>query len=306
MPMNTGAFSQLLAPGFRKVFFQAFKEREPQYSMLFKVIPSSRAYEEELEVAGLGTMPTKDEGAAVVYQDGTQGGKKRYTHFTYALGFRITEEMWEDDLYAVMNRFPKELGKGGRNAREVVSFNVLNLGFSTQFGFQKFGANETLFSTAHSLIIGGAAAAVTQANRSATDMDLGVSSLEAAILLFDNLVDETNIPCVFIPELLVVPPNLKQVAVELLGSEFKPYTAGNEVNAFIRNNPMRFIVVNYLTNSNSWFLFADDHDFKFFERRPLRFQNGDDFDTGDAKFKGSQRFSVGASEYRGSFGSLGG
>ena len=306
MPMNTGAFSQLLAPGLRMVFFQAFKEREPQYSQLFKVIPSSRAYEEELEVADLGTMPIKDEGTSIIYQDATQGGKKRYTHVTYGLGFRVTEEMWEDDLYGVMNRMPKTLGKSARNVREVTSFNILNLGFTTQYGFQKFGANEALFSTAHSLIVGGAAGAVTQANRASTDADLGVASLEAAILLFDNLVDETNIPCVYIPSLLVVPPNLKQVAVELLGSEYKPYTAGNEVNAFIRNNPMRFIVVNYLTNTNSWFLFADDHDFKFFERRAVRFQNGDDFDTGDAKFKASQRFSAGASEYRGSFGSLGG
>lgn len=302
MPTNTGQNSQLLAPGLRKVFFQHLKEREPQYSRIFNMRTSARAYEEDLEYVGLGSMPIKDEGDATQYTDPIQGGKKRYTHISYGLGFRVTVEMWEDDLYGVMTRMTKELAKAGRNVREVVSFNVFNNGFDAtkEFGFAKLGSNEALFSTAHTLIGGG-----TLANRSATDADLGIASLEAAILLFDNLVDEVGMPIVMKPKKIIVGPLLKQIGVELLGSDFKPYTAGNEVNAIIKNDSLSLEVVNYLTDSDSWFMTSDEHDLNFFERDAMRFQNGDDFDTGDAKFKAFQRFSVGHGEWRGTFGSQG-
>jgi len=302
MPTTTGQFSQLLAPGLRKIFFQHLKERPPQYSQLFNMNSSSRAYEEDLEIAGLGTMPAKPEGNSITYQDPVQGGKKRYTHVSFGLGFRVTVEMYEDDLYGPMKRMTRELAKAGRNVREVRSFNVLNNGFTTEFGFPKFGANEALISTSHTLIGGG-----TLANRATTDADLGVAALEAAILLFDNLTDENGIPIVLKPRWVIVPPALKQVAREILGSEFRPYTADNTVNAVIQNDSLQDMVVNYLTDSDSWYVLADksEHDLNFFERAAVRFQNGDDFDTGDAKFKAFQRFSVGAGEWRGLFGSLG-
>ena len=302
MPTNSGMFSQLLVPGLRKIFFQHLKERPPQYSQVFNIHSSERAFEEDLELSGLGTMPAKLEGNAIVYQDPTQGGKKRYTHVSFGLGFRITVEMYEDDLYGPMKRMTRELGKAARNVREVQSFNVLNTAFTTQFGFPKFGSNEALINTAHTLIGGG-----TLANRSATDADLGVAALEAAVLLFDNLVDETNIPIVIKPKHLIIPPALKQIAREILGSEFRPYTANNEINAVMHNDNLTDMVVNYLADSDSWFLLADkdEQDLNFFERAAVRFQNGDDFDTGDAKFKAFQRFSVGAGEWRGIFGSLG-
>lgn len=302
MPTTTGQFAQLLAPGLRKIFFQHLKERPAQYSMIANMNTSSRAYEEDLEMAGLGIMPTKPEGTAITYQDPVQGGKRRYTHVSYGLGFRVTEEMYADDLYGPMKRMTRELAKGARNVREVTFFNVLNNGFTTEVGFPKFGTTESLFNTAHVLIGGG-----TLANRASTDADLGVAALEAAILLFDNLTDENGIPIVIKPKHLIVPPALKQVAREILGSEFRPYTANNEVNAVIQNDSLSDMVVNYLTDSDSWFLLADkdEHDLNFFEREPVRFQNGDDFDTGDAKFKAFQRFSVGHGEWRGTFGSLG-
>jgi phage major head subunit gpT-like protein len=303
MPTTTGQISQLLAPGLRKIFFQHLKERPTRYSKIFNMNTSSRAYEEDLEFVGLGTMPQKPEGNSIQYQDPTQGAKKRYTHISFGLGFRVTVEAYEDDLYGPMKRMTRELAKAGRNVREVRSFNVLNNAFTTEFGFPKFGANEPLISTAHTLIGGG-----TQANRAAVDADLGVASLEAAILLFDNLVEEeASIPIVIKPKHLIIPSALKQVAREILGSEFRPYTANNEVNAIIQNDSITDMVVHYLADSDSWFLLADkdEHDLNFFERAAIRFQNGDDFDTGDAKFKAFQRFSVGAGEWRGIFGSLG-
>jgi len=300
MPMVTGAFSQLLVPGLRRVFFQHLKERPTQYDKIFNTNNSSRAFEEDLEVAGLGTMPTKPEGTATIYQDAIQGGKKRYTHVSFGLGFRVTVEMMEDDLYNVMRRMSRELAKSARNVREVRSFNVFNNAFTTEFGFPKFGVNEPLIGT-HTLLGGG-----VFANRPAVDADLGIASLEAGILNYDTLVDEQNMPALIMPKVVLVHPEFKQVARELLNSEFRPYTANNEINAIMQEG-LTWFMSQYLTDTDAWFLIADksDHDLNFFERAAVRFQNGDDFDTGDAKFKSFQRFSVGAGEWRGIYGSVG-
>lgn len=304
MPANTGQFSQLLAPGIRKIFFQHLKLRPPQYTRIANMLTSERAYEEDLEMMGLGTMPVKDEGSPIIYQDAKQGGKVRATHISFGMGFRITVEMWEDDLYGPMRKMPRELAKAANNVRDVRFFNMLNNGFvaAANIGFLKNGVNEALFSTAHTLLGGG-----TLANRSAVDADLGIASLEAAVLLFDNLVDETGFPITLQPKMIVASPSLKQIGRELLGSEFKPYTSGNEINA-VREEGLRMEIVNFLTNANSWALLAEkgEHDLNFYQRTATQFQNGDDFDTGDAKFKGFQRFSVSVGEWRGTFGSQGG
>jgi phage major head subunit gpT-like protein len=297
----TGAFSYLLAPGLRKVFFQLLDERPAEYSRIANEETSKRAYEEDVEIGGLGSMPVKPEGRGIVYQDFRQGGKKRYTHLTYGLGFRVTLEMMEDDLYNVMKKNTRELAKASRNAREVSFFNMLNNGFTTEYGFPKFGANEPLFSAIHTKLGGG-----TGSNRASTDADLSPTSLEAGVISFESLSDEMDIPVVIKPSLLVVPPGSKMIAREILGSEFRPYTSNNEINA-LREEGLDYMVGHYIVDPDSWFLLAKkgDHDLNFFERAATRFQNGDDFDTGDAKFKGFQRFSVGAGEWRGAYGSQG-
>jgi phage major head subunit gpT-like protein len=297
----TGAFSYLLAPGLRKVFFQLLDERPPEYSKVANEETSKRAYEEDLEVGGLGSMPVKPEGRGIVYQDFMQGGKKRYTHLTYGLGFRVTLEMMEDDLYNVMKKNTRELAKAARNAREVAFWNMLNNGFTTEYGFPKFGNNEALISATHSKLGGG-----TGSNRASTDADLSPTSLEAAVISFESLSDEMDIPVIIKPNLLIVGAQLKMVAREILGSEFRPYTSNNEINA-LREEGLDYMICHYIVDPDSWFLVAKkgDHDLNFMERSATRFQNGDDFDTGDAKFKAFQRFSVGAGEWRGLYGSQG-
>lgn len=298
MPTNTGNMSQLLAPGLRKVFFQYLREKPQEYASIFNINPSKRAYEEDLMIAGLGTMPQKTEGSPIIYQDPIQGTKKRYTHLTYGLGFRVTMEMYEDDLYGPMNRMAKELAKAARNVREVVSANVLNNSFSTSF--VGFNTGEALCQS-HTLIGGG-----SYSNTPSTQADIGIASLEAAIINFDTLVDERNMPVLIAPKWLVIHPNDRMIAEELLNSEYRPYTATNEINA-VRKFGVSYNVNHYLTDSDAWWLLGDkdDHDLNFFERAATRMQNGDDFDTGDAKYKAFQRFSVGFGDWRGVYGSSG-
>ena len=302
MPAVTGAFSQLLAPGLRKIFFQHLSERPEEFSKIFNMHTSSRAYEEDLEVVGLGTMPAKTEGSAITYQDPRQGEKVRYTHVTYGYGYRVTREMMQDDLYGVMKKMTKELAKGGRNVREVTSFNIFNNGFGavTNIGFPKSGTTEALFTTTHTRLGGG-----TLSNRG-TDADLGIVSLEAGVIQFHTWTDEMGIPVAISPKILLHHPDNIMTGRELLGSQYRPYTGNNEINAVMKEG-LEAMTSHYLTDTDAWFLISakEDHDLNFYTREAVQFQNGDDFDTGDAKFKAFQRFSVGAGEWRGVFGNQG-
>lgn len=304
MAANTGNFAQLLTPGLRKVFFEWLKDQPTQYDKYLNTNKSKRNYEEDLLVAGLGTMPQKFEGNPIIYQDPVQGNKKRYTHLSYGLGFRVTREMYDDDLYGPMHRMSKELARSGYNAREIVCANVLNNGGNT--AVLGFNTAESLFfgltaQVGHALLRGG-----TFPNRASTDADLGIAALEAAVINFSKQVDESGFPILIKPRMLLIPPDSQMIAEELLGSEYRPYTATNEINA-IRKYGLNYMVCNYLTDPDSWFLLAatGEHDLNYFERMPLEFQSGDDFDTGDAKFKGGQRFSAGYGDWRGTYGSFG-
>lgn len=300
MPASTGAFSSLLAPGLRKVFFMEYTDHKPEYQDIFYMTTSSRTYEEHLELAALGTMPPKNEGVSILYQDFIQGGVKRFTHVAYGLGFRVTEEMMEDDLYSVMTRNTKALKRSAMNAREVAAFNVINNSFTTEYGFPKNGTNEALVATSHTLIGGG-----TASNRPGTDVDISYAALEAAVLNYNTLVDERNMPIDIMPETLLFHPNDLFLVTELLESEYRPFTANNEVNPL--KSRFKPVWSRYLTDTDAWWLLGEKSEEGLigFMRRELRFQNGDDFDSGDAKFKATQRFSFGCSEWRYLYGSSG-
>lgn len=296
----TGAFSYLLAPGIRNVFFMHMKDHESEHEKIFTVLTSKRAYEEVLEMAALGTMPQKPEGTPVSYQSFIQGGLKRFTHITFGLGVRVTEEMMEDDLYAQMNKNTKALKRSAVNAKEVLCFNVLNNSFTSEYGYPKNGSNEALVSTSHTKIGGG-----SLSNRPATDVDIGFGALEAAIYHYNTLTDERAMPVDYSPSILLYHPNDLFLVTELLNSEYRPFTANNEVNPL--KGRLTPIWSRYLTDSNAWWVLTEKSEdgLVVYNRRGLSLANGDDFDTGDAKFKATFRASAGAAEWRTIYGSSG-
>src|SRR5262245_22395149 len=300
MPATTGAFSHLLAPGIRNVFFMYKKDAESEYEKIFTVDKSTRNYEENLEVAALGVMPQKQQGSPIVYQDMIQGGIKKFTHVTYGMGFRATEEMMEDDLYGVIKKNARALKRSALVAREVVAFGVLNRSFTTEYGFPKLGVNEPLIGTTHTLLGGG-----TGSNKPTTDVDISQAALEAAMIAFNLYVDDRSIPVEIEAKTLLVHPSMQFLVQELLTSDHRPYTANNEVN--VLKGMLQSMTSRYLDDADAWFVIADKSEdgLVFFDRRALTLQNGDDFDTGDAKFKATQRFSVGCSEWRNLYGSTG-
>lgn len=298
MTMNRGGFSYLIVPGFRKIVFETYKERPIEGAKLTNNNTSKKAFEEDFPIAGFGTLQSKPEGGSLVYQDGVMGNKKRYTWTTYGLAYRITQEMYDDDLYGIMGgRFAKALGRSARNNEEIVRHAPFNNAFSTSFvGFE---AGVSLCSTSHTTLRG-----VTVANRPATDVDFGLVPLQAAYEHFATLTDESGIPALFIPRRVIYNPGDHWIVNAVLKSQMLPGTNQNDINQIEREGMMPHLS-HYLTDTDAWYVQCDQHDVNYFDRRPFTFANFDDFDTGDAKFKGTRRNGSGFGDWRGMFGSSG-
>jgi Mu-like prophage major head subunit gpT len=290
MPASRGAFAQLLAPGLYAVIYEDLQMHAEEYSQIFNVYPSTRAYEEDQLVAGLGAVPKKPEGEAIKMDEPVQGGSIRYTHEAFGLGFQVTREMWDDDQYGIMRRVSQDFAGGIRQTVEAAAANVLNNGFTTT----KTVDGETLFNTAHPLLGGG-----TYSNRSATDIAFSVSGLQELILLFEKMVNERGLLKRMIPENVWIPVDLQFVAGEILHSSYKPYTGNNEVNVMQgRLSPM---VNHYFTSKSAYFVSSakSGHTLKFYWRTQPQFESQDDFNTKGAAFSVYFRNSQGCTYWHG-------
>jgi Mu-like prophage major head subunit gpT len=312
-----GEWSQTLAPGIHGVFLHwtQLKQRKEEYSHVFNMETSDKAYEDEFEAPGLGPMPEKPEGEATTFQDTQEGGSKRYTNYTYALGVRVSWELYEDDQLGIIKQVPKMLARSAHFTKEMSAWNVLNLGFTTTLVTDGL----SLFNTAHPLSGGTAAtniapgisniyaSAGTYPNRPVgTDLDLGVTALQYAVNLYERMPDSMGLPIQIKPRHLVIPPELKWIAREILGSPHKPYTGDNEINAIL-NEDLDYFISHYFTSQSAWFLLPekDEHTLKFMVRKELSDDYADDFETYSVKTISRMRFATGATVWWGCFGSNG-
>lgn len=298
MTMNRGGFSALLAPGFRKIWVDVtdFKEQPLIGRQLVNLKTSKRAFEEERDVDGFGTLAAKTEGGPVSYEDMRDGATKRYTHDMYGLGFRVTEEMYEDDLYGVFGtKMTKALGRSARNNMELVMHAPYNNAFSTSY--TGFRSGESLCSTTHTTIRGA-----SFANRN--DVDFSLLALQAALEHFESLTNEAGLPAMFTPKIVLHTIQDRWLVHQVLKSQFLPGGNQNDINV-VASEGLRPIQSRFLTDTDSWFVIAQEHDVNYYERRALRFTNTDDFDTGDAKYKATIRHTSGFGKWQGIWGSAG-
>lgn len=298
MTMVRGAFSNLLAPGYRKIVFESYKERPIEGKAIVNSNTSKRAYEDDFNMAGFGTLQIKPEGGSVPYQDALQGAIKRYIWTTFGLGYRITQEMMEDDLYGIMgNKMSKALGRSGRNNQEIVMHAPYNNAFST--AFVGFNAGESLCSTSHALLRGG-----TYANRPVGDADFSLLAFQAAIEHFHGLTDESGLPVMYLPKMVIHNPGDLWIVGQVLQSQKLPGTNMNDPNLAAQQGVTGHLS-HYLTDADAWYVISDNHDVNYFERRAFTFTNSDDFQTGDALFKGTRRNGGGFGDWRGVYGTQG-
>lgn len=296
MPFRT-QFSPLLAPGLASIFYRNLRDRSSEHEAFITVKKSRRAYEEEYKLAGLGRMFLKPEGTAYRFDEPLPGDTIRYTHLTYGLGFRITQEMLEDDLYGVMNRMSAELARSARINREVQGFAPLNNAFNSSFtGFD----GVELCSNSHPLLGGG-----TGDNLVTGDFDL--PALQAAIELFEGWTDDRDVPIEMMPKMLIHNTQDIWIVGETLESEYRPTDADNAINVVRSKYGITPKCVHWLTDTDSWFLLAAKgmHDMKMWLRVSDEFRNSDDPITGDAIFTARHRLSTGFGDWRGVVGSAG-
>ena len=288
-----------LLPGLNALFGLEYQRYPEEWKDCYEVENSERSFEEETKLSGFGSAPIKDEGAAIAFDDAQEVHTSRYTHETIALGFSITEEAVEDNLYDSLSaRYTKALARSFQNTKEVKGAALFNEGFTGQTG----GDGVSLFNTAHPLVNGS-----TNANRPTTAVDLNETSLEAAVIQIGKYTDERGLKIAARPTGLLVPQDLQFVAERLLRSEGRVGTADNDLNALNSKNSIGGYTVNhYLTDTDAFFLKTDiPNGFKHFVRVPMKTSMEGDFDTGNVRYKARERYSFGYSDPLAYYGSPG-
>jgi hypothetical protein len=303
MAISRSQLLKELLPGLNALFGMEYKRYGEEHKEIYETESSERSFEEETKLSGFGAAPVKSEGAAIAYDNAQEAWTARYTHETIAMGFSITEEAMEDNLYdSLSSRYTKALARAMAYTKQVKAAFVLNKGF-TGTGNPTYGDGQVLFSTAHPLVSGG-----TNSNRPATPADLNETSLEAAVIQIAAWTDERGLLIAAKPRKLIVPPALQFVATRLLETENRVATADNDINA-LRNNgsiPEGYTVNHYLTDTNAWFLTTDvPNGLKHFVRTPMNTSMDGDFDTGNVRYKARERYSFGVSDPLGIYGSPG-
>ena len=300
MAISRAQLLKELLPGLNALFGLEYKTYGEEHKEIYETETSERSFEEETKLSGFSAAPVKAEGAAIAYDNAQEAWTARYNHETIALGFSITEEAVEDNLYdSLSKRYTKALARAMAYTKQVKAASVLNNGFSSSY---VGGDGKALFAADHPLVSGG-----SNSNR-LTASDLNETSLEAAVIQIAGWTDERGLLIAAKPNKLIVPPALMFTAKRLLDTELRVSTADNDINALkaMGSIPGGYTVNHFLTDTNAWFLTTDvPNGMKHFVRTPLQNSMDGDFDTGNVRYKSRERYSFGWSDPLGRFGSPG-
>ena len=303
MAISRAQLLKELLPGLNALFGMEYARYGEEHKEIYETETSERSFEEETKLSGFSAAPVKNEGSAISYDNGQEAWTARYNHETIALGFSLTEEAIEDNLYDSLSaRYTKALARAMAYTKQVKSAAVLNNGFTNSAQYYG-GDGVPLFSASHPLVGGG-----VNSNIPSTPADLNETSLENAVIQIAAWTDERGLLIAAKPRKLVVPPSLQFVATRLLETELRVGTADNDINALKNNGsiPGGYTVNHWLTDTNAWFLTTDvPNGLKHFVRAPLANSMGGDFDTGNVRYKARERYSFGVSDPLGVFGSPG-
>lgn len=301
MAISRAQLMKELLPGLNALFGMEYKKYEEEHKEIYEVETSERSFEEETKLSGFGAAPVKAEGAAMAYDTAQEAWTARYTHETIAMGFSITEEALEDNLYdSLSSRYTKALARAMAYTKQVKAASLLNNAFDATV---TYGDGVSLCSTAHPLVSGG-----TNANRPTVGADLNETSLEAAVIQISQWTDERGLLIAAKPKKLIIPPSLQFVATRLMETEGRVATADNDVNALRTNGaiPGGYAINHYLTDTNAFFILTDiPNGLKHFVRTPMSTGMDSEFDTGNNRYKARERYSFGVSDPLSLYGSPG-
>ena len=298
--ITSSSFAKLLWPGLNSIYGKAYADYPVEWDKLFEKNSSDKAYEEDLGLSSFGLASVKNEGAPITYDTERQGFTSRYNHVVYALGFIVTREIFEDDQYGKVGaQKAKALARSMRQTKEIIGANIYNR--ATTAGYTG-GDGVVLLSTAHPNVAGG-----TFSNRMTVDADLSEAALEQAVIDIAGFRDDRGLLIAARPEKLVIPYQLQFETKRILGAEGRVGTDLNDPNVLKDMGIFSNVVTNhYLTDPDAWFILTNVKDgMKYFERRGDAFEMDNDFDTENAKFKATSRYSFGWSDPRAIYGSPG-
>jgi len=298
--MARSGFSDLLYPGLNKAYVLAYKAYPEEYNKFLNLDTSTKQKEEDSATVGFGLVPEKVEGRTPYYDEMQYVGKIEYVHKTYCMGFTVTEELVEDELYGVINQGPRLLAEAVKKTVDTLGAAPLNNAFSGSY----LGVDgKMLCATDHPQKKAGG----TQANRPTVDCDFDPLALQDATETIELWKDDNNLPLLMLPKWVVSSPRQRKIIGVTLGSEKEPGTADNDINA-IREWELQRLILHYLTDEDAWFVLSrqQEHYMKWFWRiRPV-FRNFDDPETGNAKYQVRFRASCGFTHWWGVYGSPGG
>ena len=301
MAISRAQLLKELVPGLNALFGLEYKRYQEEHKEIYETETSERSFEEETKLSGFGAAPVKKEGEAIAYDNAQEAWTARFNHETIAMGFSITEEAMEDNLYdSLSSRYTKALARAMAYTKQVKAASILNNGFNAAV---TYGDGQPLFSASHPLVSGG-----TNSNRPATAADLNETSLEAAVIQIAAWTDERGLLIAAKPRKLVVPPGLMFVATRLLKTELRVGTSDNDINALKTNGsiPGGYAVNHWLTDPNAWFICTDvPNGLKHFTRVAMSTGMDTDFETGNNRYKARERYSFGVADPLGVFGSPG-
>lgn len=301
MAISRAQLLKELLPGLNALFGMEYARYGEEHKEIYETETSERSFEEETKLSGFSAAPVKNEGSAIAYDNGQEAWTARYNHETIALGFSLTEEAIEDNLYDSLSaRYTKALARAMAYTKQVKAASILNNGFTAGYNG---GDGVPLFSNAHPLVSGG-----VNSNVPSVAADLNETSLENAVIQIAAWTDERGLLIAARPKKLIVPPSLQFVATRLLETELRVGTTDNDINA-IKNNgsiPEGYTINHFLTDPNAWFLTTDvPNGLKHFVRTPMSTGMDGDFDTGNVRYKARERYSFGWSDPLGMYGSAG-
>ena len=301
MAISRAQLLKELLPGLNALFGLEYARYGEEHKEIYETETSERSFEEETKLSGFSAAPVKNEGSAIAYDNAQEAWTARYNHETIALGFSLTEEAIEDNLYdSLSGRYTKSLARAMAYTKQVKAAATLNNGFTTGYNG---GDGVPLFSTQHPLVAGG-----YNSNTPSVAADLNETSLEAAVIQIAAWTDERGLLIAAKPKKLVVPPALQFIATRLLETELRVGTNDNDINAIKNNGSVSegYAINHFLTDTNAWFLTTDvPNGMKHFVRTPLQNSMDGDFDTGNVRYKSRERYSFGWSDPLGMFGSPG-
>lgn len=298
--ISTGNHPKALWPGVKAWFGRTYNEWDVKYTDLFDMDTSTQNYEELVEATGFGLAPVKAQGASTAYDSETQGTINRFVHVAYSLGYIVTKEENDDDLYEMVSkRRAPAVAFSMRQTKEVVAANVYNRAFSSSY---TYGDGVPLISASHPNVTGN------QSNLLTVAADFSESALEDMTIQMMNATNSRGLNIPILAKCLIGPTALVYEFERVLSSVLTPGSANNAINAIRSKGVVPKTSINpFLTDPDAWFLRTNvPNGMTGYDRvKGGELMQDVDFDTDNLKAKDYQRYSFGVGDFRGIYGTPG-